>query len=171
MINMNEIYVLIPKEDSSYPFTCYAEGSFIRIEDAITEYQISFKEDDILIVFFHFPHHRRLYITVPKGKIDTLEDIDFWNISEERQILAELRGRCFDRLKLSIRILKEITKGACFSYPVSFWSQLIMLIQQNKHSKMNLQFLCEAYKEIKKIEKIAGEKQNYQCEVIYEYDT
>lgn len=142
---MNEISVFIPKESSSYPFTCYAQGSFIRMEDYETEYKISFCEKSVLILFYHFDFHRRLYITLPENSLSEVENKKFWNITENRQILAELRGRNFDRFKRSVDFINDFTKGDCYNFPASFWSQITMLCEQNRHCKKNLNFLCESY--------------------------
>ena len=154
---MNEISAFIPKEDSSYPFTCFAQGSFIRLEDEETEYRISFNEDEVLILFFHFKNHRRIYVTLKENSIEKIENKTFWNVDKSRQVLAELRGRNFDRFKMSLDFINDFTEGKCFSFPIAFWAQLVMLCQQNRHSELNLKYLCESYtvftKYSKKIEK------------------
>lgn len=144
MIYMKNITVFIPK---SGIYTLFAEGSFEKKVSEGDFHQIEFREDNILVLFYHFPFHRRLYVTSAPSlfnneNVHTLDGVD-----TERSILAQLRGRAFDRFKRSLSYIQEHTDYKCFTYPNEFWLRIIYLMQAGKNSLHNIQSIISEFQQ------------------------
>jgi hypothetical protein len=142
---MDVITAFIPASASSGLFTLFAEGDFVRISDTGEGHSIEFNGGSVLLLFFHFPNHRRLYVTCDPEKLEGRFVHRFDNLDTERSVLVQLRGRKFDRMKQSVEYLKKLSEGRCFRYSLLFWTQLIYLIQQGKNSRFNLNTLASRY--------------------------
>lgn len=140
------ITVYIPQEGF---YSLFAEGSFQRKEKTDEYYILDFKADDILILFYHFSWHRRLYVTCNPPKFNNRHIHTLEGVEGERSVLAQLRGRAFDQLKRSLYYIKKETDCLCFSYPNAFWTQIIYLMQNSKNSHTNMDIIISRFKEQK----------------------
>lgn len=139
---MELVTVFIPPEKA--PYTLFAEGAFVSIKGNKDEgYQVDFSEDYMLLLFYHFPFHRRLYVTV--NHFHSLPKNSLMGVSQKRVILAELQGRAFDRMKRSLAYLKKLTGGNCFSFPKEFWLRFIALMRSGKNSQQNIDTLVKEF--------------------------
>ena len=143
--------VNIPKNEY---YTLFAEGKFLskHSDDNCTE--ITFAKKGILILFYHFPkhgrsQHRRVYITCNPDTFENKYVHSLEGVSEERTVLAELRGRAFDRLKMSLEYIRKETNDECYTYSNEFWLKVSYLMHAGKNSQYNINNLISIFKEIK----------------------
>ncbi len=139
---MDVITAFIPKEGL---FSLFAEGDFLRISDTGEGHAVEFNGESVLLLFFHFPGHRRLYVTCDPEKLEGKFVRRFDHLDTARSVLAQMRGRNFDRMKQSVEYVKKISQGRCFRYSLLFWTQLIYLIRQEKNSRYNLNILASRH--------------------------
>ena len=141
-ISMDIVTVRIPATDF---YSLFAEGSFLKMEKTETEYYIDFNADNVLIVFYHFPFHRRLYITCNPAKFNNKEIHVLEGVDNERSVLVQLQGRAFDRFKRSLDFIKKETDNTCFSLQNEFWFQMANLMRAGKNSTLNMKTVISRF--------------------------
>lgn len=136
------ISVLIPS-DESY-FHCYAEGLFVSKLSAGEETQITLDDNYPFFLYFHFPHHRRIYICYTSP---TKNKFHIFNVNKDVNVIAIIEGaRAFDRFKNTMDYLNVVTGGEFYTLPPAFFWQLSWLCKFGKNNRMNLERLVKTYK-------------------------
>jgi len=138
---MDTVTARIPKDGF---FTLFVEGSLIKISDMESEYLAEYKKG-ILLLYYHFPFHRRVYITCTPELFSSCFLHRFDNVDTDLSVLAQFRGRNFDRLKQAADYLNHTTSGAFYQYPPAFWLQLACLIREGKDALCNFRQLVHWY--------------------------
>lgn len=132
---METVTVFIPPEKA--PYTLFAEGGFLRMDgDDESGWSVEFDAESALLLYYHFPFHRRLYVTCHADSRFPLQK--FSGVSDSRSLLCELYGRAFDRMKRAMPHIVKLTGGRCFFFPPEFWLRISHVMRYGKNSRMNI---------------------------------
>jgi hypothetical protein len=137
---VSDIVVSIPKHSF---YTLYAEGASCGITDTGDTFKVSFSPSGTIILFYTFPHHRRLYAVRRESTAGIRKQ--FIDCVEPLFSLFQLRGRAFDRFKRALEYIKKTAGARCFDYPSLFWFQLACLCREDKNSLLNISILMHRY--------------------------
>lgn len=134
----NTVVIRIPKTKN---YTLYAEGSLCRIDKDGEDHLITLDFSHPVILYYTFRYHRRLYVITSPGTPVLRND----DVSGNFSIIAQLRGRSFDRFKRSMQYIVEKTEKRCYEFPAAFFWQLSYLAQAGKNDRINLGILIKKY--------------------------
>lgn len=141
---MGIITAKIPKNNNNY--SIYVEGTLVSQIDCGSYYELEFSKGKILILYYNFKlKHRRLYIVCNPDQMENSYEKFFLGLSDKMSIIAELRGRGFDRFKRSIDYLKKATENQIMSLPPAFWFQMAYICRNGINNRFNLNNLVIRY--------------------------
>lgn len=136
------ISILIPSKDNY--FHCYAEGLFVSKLNIDDETEITLDDTYPFILYYHFPHHRRIYICSTQTSKNKFH---IYNVNKDFNIIGIIEGsRAFDRFKKAMDFLNTVTRGEVYKLPCTFFWQLSYLCKFGKNSQMNIEHLIKSYK-------------------------
>ncbi len=134
------VRVKIPKD--SY-YTLFAEGVLQSLESYGIGHIATFDFSYPVVLYYTFHHHRRLYVIMRSSVNEIFHCND---VSRQFSIIAQLRGRSFDRFKRSLRYIVRKSKGF-HKFPAEFYFKLSFLCTHQKNDKINLDRLFKKYYE------------------------
>ena len=134
----NTVVVRIPKTKN---YTLYAAASLCRIDKDGEDHLITLDFSHPVILYYTFRYHRRLYVITSPGTPVLRND----DVSGNFSIIAQLRGRSFDRFKRSMKYIVEKTEKRCYEFPAAVFWQLSYLAQAGKNDRINLGILIKKY--------------------------
>lgn len=130
-------------------YTSYAEGKILSSLDKGNYYEIKLSEQSIIILYYHFNFHRRVYICCIPEKLSSCKlnhpILKFHNVDKNLTVIAELQGRAFDRFKRMCNVIKNYTNGRFYDYSILFFSKLAFLCRYGKNSMVNIKNLCKIF--------------------------
>ena len=143
------INVTIPRREL---YTLYAEGVLLSedfTEDGLPV--LEFDENAVLILYYKFMNHRRIYICFSEksGKtpgsvcVNTFPDVDGGN--RKMSVVRELRGRPYDRFKKYMKWLSLSTEGKIYRMSPAFFWQLAVFCTTKKVSRELVKMLVLRY--------------------------
>jgi hypothetical protein len=125
-------------------YTLYAEGNLLKITEESEGFCAQFAGESIIILYYTFPFHRRLYVTCStekwSGFVHSFSDLD-----SPLSVLAQLRGRSFDEFKRTADYLNHLTDSGFYTYPIKFFFQLVCLVREKKNMPQNIRALVSLY--------------------------
>ncbi len=129
--------VKLPKEQDG--FTLYAEGALFDSDFSNGERVLTFSDKHILVLYYTFPNHRRLYMVCADASGDktVLPCID-----TPVSIIYKARGRIFDDIKNALHYLKKHSNNEYVLFPILFYRELAVLAEQKKLQSWRLKILC-----------------------------
>ena len=136
----NTVRVRIPKD--SY-YTLFAEGVLLNLESYGTGHIATLDFSYPVVLYYTFHHHRRLYVIMQPSVNEIFHNND---VSRPFSVIAQLRGRSFDRFKRSLRYIVRKSKGF-HEFPSEFYFKLAVLCTHQKNDKINLNRLFYKYYE------------------------
>ena len=136
----NTVRVRIPKD--SY-YTLFAEGVLLNLEAYGTGHIATLDFSYPVVLYYTFHHHRRLYVIMQPSVNEIFHNND---VSRPFSVIAQLRGRSFDRFKRSLRYIVRKSKGF-HEFPAEFYFKLSFLCTHQKNDKINLNRLFYKYYE------------------------
>lgn len=137
------ISVLIPSEDNYYHI--FAEGVFVSKQIENNQTEITLDDNYPFILYYHFPHHARIYICCSKEKCSK-NLFSLYNVNKEFSIISILEGRrSFDRFKRAMDYLNQKTEGEVYKLPVSYFWQLAYLCKKGRNNSYNIETLTKRY--------------------------
>ena len=136
----NTVRVRIPKD--SY-YTLFAEGVLLNLESYGTGHIATLDFSYPVVLYYTFHHHRRLYVIMQPSVNEIFHNND---VSRPFSVIAQLRGRSFDRFKRSLRYIVRKSKGF-HEFPAEFYFKLSFLCTHQKNDKINLNTLFYKYYE------------------------
>ncbi len=136
---MAEVTVIVPRDKE---YTLFCEGKLIHLETLPTIYRLEMDFDYPIILYYTHRYHRRLYIIMKPCPPLICENVD---VRSPFSVIAQLRGRGFDRFKRSMWYIKRKTNGLCYRFPPSFYFKLSYLANNEKNSRFNLNMLINQY--------------------------
>lgn len=142
---MELVRVYIPSEQQL--FTIYADGNLVCIEgDEDSGYNLEFKANQMIALFYHSKFHRRCYITFSPDCIHEWKfpSYNFYLVDQQRVSVSMLQGRAFDRFKRSLEIVKKQVAN-CYRLPPLFWIRFAYLAQQGRNSIENIERLINVF--------------------------
>ena len=136
----NTVRVRIPKD--SY-YTLFAEGVLLNLESYGTGHIATLDFSYPVVLYYTFHHHRRLYVIMQPSVNEIFHNND---VSRPFSVIAQLRGRSFDRFNRSLRYIVRKSKGF-HEFPAEFYFKLSFLCTHQKNDKINLNRLFYKYYE------------------------
>ena len=136
----NTVRVRIPTD--SY-YTLFAAGVLLNLESYGTGHIATLDFSYPVVLYYTFHHHRRLYVIMQPSVNEIFHNND---VSRPFSVIAQLRGRSFDRFKRSLRYIVRKSKGF-HEFPAEFYFKLSFLCTHQKNDKINLNRLFYKYYE------------------------
>lgn len=126
----NNMIVTLPNKTID-GFTLYAEGSlkgnYFFKEVDYNKHQLIFDDNYIVILFYTYPHHRRVYI-VSADKTGLLPKTNLPCVKGALTILYKARGKKIDLLKKSLFLFRKLPYK---QFPILFYQKLAAIIETN----------------------------------------
>lgn len=133
--------VKIPDKDKD-GFSLFADGvildkQFIKGEKPLFTFSLS----HVLLLFYTYPHHRRLYIVYGKGENKTLLP----QLDTPASIIYKARGKKFDLIKNALYFLQQKIGDKYFNLPAAFWYELSILAETKNVNQYLIKVLAGRY--------------------------
>lgn len=123
-------------------FTLYAEGDLISKEYRKDEKPLLiFSSKSILILYYTYPHHRRLYIVSTEGKEKTILP----QVNTPVSIIFKGRGKKYDLIKTALYYLNRKTADKYLLFPKSFYYELAILAENKTLNNSKVWLLMKKF--------------------------
>ena len=123
-------------------FTLYAEGDLISKEYIKDEKPLLiFSSKSILILYYTYPHHRRLYIVSTEGKEKTILP----QVNTPVSIIFKGRGKKYDLIKTALYYLNRKTADKYLFFPKSFYYELAILAENKTLNNSKVWLLMKKF--------------------------
>lgn len=135
-----KVFIPVKERDG---FSVFAEGALLDMETASrSQLYLNFSDNSILVLYYTYPNHRRLYILHPKG---VGEKVQLPCTDKPASIIFRGMGKVFDVIKNAFYYLKNTTQGAYLYFPKEFYYEMGILADSKALNQFKLNLLMKKY--------------------------
>ncbi len=135
-----KVFIPVKERDG---FSVFAEGALLEKETTKRgDLYLSFSDNSILVLYYTYPNHRRLYILHPKG---VGEKVQLPCIDKPACIIFRGMGKALDVIKNAFYYLKKTTQGSYLYFPKEFFYEMGILADSKKLNRLKLNLLMKKY--------------------------
>ncbi|UTC77079.1 hypothetical protein E4O04_09710 [Treponema sp. OMZ 799] len=135
-----KVFIPVKERDG---FSVFAEGALIDMENTSRgDLYLSFSDSAILVLYYTYPNHRRLYILHTKGVGDKIQ---LPCTDTPACIIFRGMGKVFDVTKNAFYYLRKTTNEDYLFFPKEFYYEMGILADSKKLNRFKLNLLMKKY--------------------------
>ena len=135
-----KVFIPVKQRDG---FSVFAEGALLDMETTSRgDLYLSFSDNSILVLYYTYPNHRRLYILHTKG---VGEKVRLPCTDKPASIIFRGMGKALDITKNAFYYLKKTTQEAYLYFPKEFYYEMGILADSKKLNRFKLKLLMKKY--------------------------
>lgn len=135
-----KVFIPVKERDG---FSVFAEGALLDMERTKRgDLYLIFSDSSILVLYYTYPNHRRVYILHSKGAGDKVQ---LPCTDKPASIIFRGMGKVFDVIKNAFYYLKNTTQGAYLYFPKEFYYEMGILADSKDLNQFKLNLLMKKY--------------------------
>ena len=135
-----KVFIPVKERDG---FSVFAEVALLDKETTkLGDLYLSFSDNSILVLYYTYPNHRRLYILHSKG---VGEKVRLPCTDKPATIIFRGMGKALDITKNAFYYLKKTTQEFYLYFPKEFYYEMGILADSKKLNRFKLKLLMKKY--------------------------
>lgn len=135
-----KVFIPVKERDG---FSLFAEGALLNMENTKKgDLYLAFSDNAIVVLYYTYPNHRRLYIVHTKG---AGEKVRLPCTDKAASIIFRGMGKVFDVTKNAFYYLRKTTQEDYLFFPKEFFYEMGILADSKKLNRFKLKLLMKKY--------------------------